>query len=108
MLRPISSLTAGEEEENRPDNDDCAFPADGLVLDDGMVEHGDIQSWERRDGTSDDGPEQGVTSAVVPPGREDMVPAVAGAPRIPAAERPADADYFPMRGRARTRAGRRR
>ncbi|TKW54492.1 hypothetical protein CTA1_5030 [Colletotrichum tanaceti] len=56
-LGPLPGLDA-REEEHGADEDDAPLPGDGRVLEDGRVEHGDVDEGEDGDEADDDGEEE--------------------------------------------------
>lgn len=89
-LSPLPGFNTEEEEEGL-DEDDGPLPADGCVLEDNVVETGNVDQREHGDETSNDGPEEErVAPNVVHPLSE-----VALAARLHAEERTTHVDHLP-------------
>lgn len=89
-LRPLPGLNAKEEEECL-DEDDTPLPRDGGVLEDDLVETGDVDDGEHGDEASNDGPEE----ELVAPDVDDPLGEVALAAGLHAEETASQVDHLP-------------
>ena len=89
-LGPFPGFNAHEEQDDL-DGHDCPFPGDGLVLEDDVVQHGNVEDGEHGDPSRHDGPEEELIAPyIVHPLGEVFLGF-----GLHAEERPAHIDHFP-------------
>ena len=82
-----------EEEQNGSDEDDAPLPADALVLEDSVVDDGDVEHGEDRDETCHNGPEKEL---VAPHIDEPLCEVLLGA-GLHSEERPPHVNHLPSK-----------
>lgn len=98
-LQPLPALTSREKQDALDDNY-SPFPRDALMLEDDMINDGNVQRGEDGDKAGNYSPkEERILSAIVPPLVEDVIPPIPAA-RVHrsgylAEERPPKVDHLP-------------
>lgn len=94
-LEPLPELATGEEEDGLHD-DDAPFPGDAGVLEDLVVDDGNIEGREDRSEAGHNRPEEEfVLIRIKGPGVENVVPAVVRSARAATEERASELYHFP-------------